>query len=58
MISDDIPELLANSNRIAVFNSGKIIKVFDEEEVEKDGVRQEIEEIIAIKVPEKGENAS
>ena len=58
LISDDIPELLANSNRIAVFNSGKIIKVFDEEEVEKDGVRQEIEEIIAIKVPEKGENAS
>ncbi len=58
LISDDIPELLANSNRIAVFNSGKIIKIFDEEEVEKEGVRQEIEEIIAIKVSEKGENES
>ena len=47
LISDDIPELLANCTRILVFSNGEIIRSFSKEEIESDGIRHQIEDSIS-----------
>ncbi|MGI6020716.1 MAG: sugar ABC transporter ATP-binding protein [Lachnospiraceae bacterium] len=47
LISDDIPELLANSTRILVFNSGQITKEMNREEIESKDARHLIEDSIS-----------
>ena len=46
MISDEIPELLTNCSRIAVFSHGQIVKMFDEQALQSEMIRIDIQEAI------------
>jgi len=46
MISDEIPELIANCNRIAVFSQGRIVKLFDEQALQSETIHMDIQDAI------------
>ena len=46
LISDEIPELMANCNRVMVMANGRTLKFYDEKELKRDGVGREISDLI------------
>jgi len=48
MISDDIPELIANCSRIAVFRQGRIIREFDEQAMQAEDIRLRVQEAVTM----------
>ena len=45
MISDDIPELLANCNRILIMHKGEILENFETRDISYDDVKEKLKEL-------------
>lgn len=51
MISDELPELLANCNRLFILQSGNIVAALDEDDLEDGSITERIKNIMMVELP-------
>lgn len=48
LISDEVEEILTNSNKVAVFSNQKVVKIFDDEDLKSDDIEVKLNNLVSL----------